>query len=115
MGLLSRLRGAGALEPAEAAAGAEDGTLLLVDVREDVEFRAGHAPTARNVPLGALADGLDELAAAGTPVAFVCRSGARSAQATRQARAAGVEARNVRGGMIAWKRAGLPVSGRGRA
>ena len=46
----------------------------------------------------------------GRPVAFICRSGARSARATRQARAAGIDAHNVRGGMIAWDRAGLPTT-----
>lgn len=52
---------------------------------------------------------LDRLAAAGKPVAFVCRSGSRSAMATRQARQAGIDAHNVSGGMLAWERQGLPV------
>jgi rhodanese-related sulfurtransferase len=37
-----------------------------------------------------------------TPVAFICRTGRRSAQATATARRAGYDARNVRGGMTAW-------------
>jgi rhodanese-related sulfurtransferase len=80
-------------------------------VREPGEFAEVHAPRARLIPLGRLGAALADLAAEGVPVAFVCRSGARSARATRQARAAGDDAHNVRGGMIAWERAGLPTTG----
>lgn len=109
MGLLSRLMGAGATTPAAAATGAADGDLVLVDVREPGEWRGGHAPAARHIPLATLVERLPELAAENRPVAFVCRSGMRSARATRMARAAGIDARNVKGGMLAWERAGLPV------
>lgn len=97
------------LDPAAAAAGSGDGSLLLVDVREPDEFRQLRAPGAQPVPLGQLAAQLDRLAAAGKPVAFVCRSGSRSAMATRQARQSGIDAHNVTGGMLAWERQGLPV------
>lgn len=110
MGLLSRLTGSNSLTPAAAAAGAADASLVLVDVREAGEFTAGHAPDARHVALGQLAASLDKLRGEDRPVAFICRSGARSARATRQARAAGIDAHNVRGGMIAWDRAGLPTT-----
>ncbi len=107
---LSRLRRADDnLDPAAAASGAADGTLLLVDVREPDEFRQLRAPGAQPVPLGQLTAHLGPLAAAGKPVAFVCRSGSRSAMATRQARQAGIDAHNVTGGMLAWERQGLPV------
>lgn len=109
MGLLSRLTGSSSLTPAAAAAGAADGSVQLVDVREDSEFNAGHAPDAHHIALAQIPAKLDALAGEGRPVAFICRSGARSARATRQARAAGIDARNVRGGMIAWGRAGLPA------
>jgi rhodanese-related sulfurtransferase len=46
----------------------------------------------------------------GNTVAFVCRSGARSARATRAAAKAGLDAVNVSGGVIAWTRAGLPLT-----
>lgn len=117
MGLLTRLRGK-SLTPVEAAAGLDEGTLTLVDVREPVEYASGHAPGAEHVPLSRLAHELPRLAALDRPVAFVCQSGARSARATRVARAAGVDAANVRGGMMAWGRRQLPVvrggGGRGR-
>lgn len=114
MGFLSRLTGAGSLTPAAAAAGAAEGSMVLVDVREAGEFAAGHALHARHVPLAQVPATLGELAADGRTVAFVCQSGARSARATRQARSMGLDARNVRGGMTAWERAGLPTAGPAR-
>ncbi len=115
MGFLGRLTGSDALTPAAAAAGAADSSLVLVDVRETAEFTAGHAPDARHIALGHLAPSLDGLRGEGRPIAFICRSGARSARATRQARRAGIDARNVRGGMIAWDRAALPTTSGGGA
>lgn len=97
------------MTPAAAAAASAQGDLLLIDVREADEYRALRGPGAEHIPLGQLSAHLDRLAAAGTPVAFVCRSGSRSAMATRQARKAGMRAHNVRGGMIAWERQRLPV------
>ncbi len=106
---LSRLVGGNGMDPAAASTGAAEGTLILVDVREVDEYRAVRDPHAEHVPLGQVAAQVERLAAAGKPVAFVCRSGSRSAMATRLARRAGVEAHNVSGGMIAWERQGLPV------
>jgi rhodanese-related sulfurtransferase len=102
-------RSAEDLDPAAAAAGSAEGSLLLVDVREPDEFRQLRALGARPVPLGRLVAELGSLQATGKPVAFVCRSGSRSAMATRQARKAGIDAHNVTGGMLAWERQGLPV------
>ncbi len=79
---------------------------LLLDVREPEEFDAWSIPGARNVPLGHLhqglgQEGLGELASAGDLV-VVCASGARSARAVTALRGAGVAARNLVGGMLAW-------------
>lgn len=114
MGILARLLGDRSVTPAEAAAGVTGGTLALVDVRERAEYDAGHVAGAEHVPLARLANELQRLAGLHQPVAFVCQSGMRSARATRQARAAGVDARNVRGGMLAWRRQQLPVVTAGR-
>lgn len=59
---------------------------------------------------------LPELAGSDVPVAFICRSGGRSKAALGLAERAGVDGRNVAGGMIAWQRAGLPIeAGRTKA
>jgi rhodanese-related sulfurtransferase len=80
--------------------------VALVDVRELHEWRAGHAPHTKHLPLS----GLD---ANRLPTArvlhIVCRSGNRSARAVETLRAAGYDAHNVEGGMLAWARHGFPI------
>lgn len=91
---------------AEAASFQAAGAVLL-DVREDGEWSAGHAPGAVHVPLSAIGTTVPRLT--GTRVLAICRSGARSARAAKALTEAGVEARNVAGGMTAWSAAGLAV------
>lgn len=107
---LKRLFGgtdAPAVEPDEARRRQRAGA-LLIDVREPDEWRSGHAPGARHIPLGRLASQLDALPA-DRELLFVCRSGNRSGAATELAARAGRSATNVSGGMTAWAQAGLPV------
>jgi len=114
--MLRRLFGGGggggsatSIDVAEAHRRAEAGEVLLVDVREKNEWKSGHAPRAKHVPLGRVQQQLPQLAKKGVPIAFVCRSGSRSGRACKVARSAGHEALNVSGGMSAWSRAGLPL------
>jgi rhodanese-related sulfurtransferase len=94
---------------------AEVGDDLLLDVREQDEWDAGHAPQAVHVPLHELPGRLSDVQArlaeqpAADRVAVVCRAGSRSAQATAFLLSQGVQARNVDGGMQAWQQAGRPV------
>ena len=81
---------------------------LILDVREDEEWAAGHIPAAIHVPLSQLPSRLGELDL-GRAYMTVCRSGRRSATAAAQLEAAGVEVANIAGGMKAWETAGLPV------
>lgn len=92
----------------QAAAGLAKRELLLVDVRQPAELRGGRVRGAMNIPLGELRARLDELD--GRQVAFLCHSGARSSRATAIAIRAGYDAVNVRGGITAWNRAGLPLT-----
>lgn len=101
-----------AVDPAEGRALVEAGAVLL-DVREDAEWEAGHAPQAVHLPLGRVAQAVDQLDRSQRYVA-VCRSGRRSAAAVALLRDAGVDAVNLDGGMQAWHAAGAPlVSGSG--
>ena len=82
----------------------------LIDVRSPEEFQFdGHVAGARLIPLPALAQRLGEIAQ-DVPIALICRSGNRSQVAAdlliRQGYA---DVSNVQGGMIAWRRAGLPT------
>jgi rhodanese-related sulfurtransferase len=80
----------------------------LVDVRENSEWKSGHAPRAVHIPLGQIDQGARRLTK-GRPVVVVCASGMRSRTAAKQLRAAGFEATSVSGGMGAWQRAGGEV------
>lgn len=84
----------------------------MLDVREDNEWVAGHAPEAMHVPMGQVPERLEELSAAFPqgPVHVVCRSGGRSAKVTAYLKQAGWDAVNVEGGMRAWAAAGRPMS-----
>ena len=85
----------------------------IVDVREADEFDGplGHIPSAKLIPLGKLAEHTDELSG-DTPVVAVCRSGARSAQATIILRRAGLtNVANLTGGMLRWRTEGHAVTG----
>lgn len=86
--------------PAELPAGT-----VLLDVREDVEWTAGHAPAAVHVPLGQLPARLDAVRDA-ERVVVVCRVGGRSAQAAQLLAANGTAAVNVSDGMLGWHLAG---------
>ncbi len=80
----------------------------LIDVREPDEYAAGHAPGAELLPLGRLEASLYTLPH-DQEILFICRSGRRSGIATEVAGRAGLKAKNVRGGMIAWSQSGLPI------
>jgi rhodanese-related sulfurtransferase len=99
------------LDVAQARHALEQGA-VLVDVREDFEWTAGHAPDALHIPLRQLTARLREIPEH-RPVLVICRSGRRSAEAAAVlAGPLGVhvsEVANVEGGMVAWAGAGFPV------
>jgi sulfur dioxygenase len=85
----------------------------IVDVREPDEFNGplGHIPGARLIPLGALAERAGTLERQ-KPVVLVCRSGARSAQATLMLGSAGFDKlANLSGGMLRWRTQRFQVEG----
>ena len=78
--------------------------VVLLDIREDDEWSAGHAPQAVHIPMGQVPEKVGEITAAfpEPPVFVVCRSGVRSAQVTAYLLGMGVDAVNVEGGMESW-------------
>lgn len=96
------------ITPDEAAQRVEAGAFLL-DVREDDEWEAGHAPGAHHVPLGRV-ETEHETLPKDAEIVVICRAGGRSEQASVALRAAGFDAANIAGGMRAWAAAGLPVA-----
>jgi rhodanese-related sulfurtransferase len=97
--------------PAEAHA-ADD--LYLLDVREPDEVAQARVEGAHHIPLGSLADRLDEVPRDRT-VHVMCHAGGRSARAAQYLDAQGIDAVNVEGGIAEWHRSGLPVTMGGAA
>jgi rhodanese-related sulfurtransferase len=81
----------------------------LIDVREDDEWRAGHAPDAVHLPMMQVPERLPDIPPEG-PVVIVCRSGHRSAEVVRYLMAQGyTNVRNLADGMFGWAAAGRPL------
>jgi rhodanese-related sulfurtransferase len=109
---LSKLRSGGqAVGPADAVRLLNQGALLL-DVRTQAEFDAGHILDAKHLPQ-------DQLAQAGETykrhkdkvVVTCCESGARSGAAARSLQAQGfTKVVNLRGGLQAWRAESLPLA-----
>ncbi len=97
------------IDPAVARDLHEHARLVLVDVREAAELSDGLVPGAVHLPLSELRGRFAELPA-DRPLAFLCRTGRRSAMAAQAARRFGLDARCVDGGLRAWRRHGLPLT-----
>lgn len=83
--------------------------LVVLDVREDHEWTAGHIAGATHIPLGQLQGRVGELDPAARTI-VVCHVGGRSARATEWLHAQGHDVINLAGGMEAWEQAGRPVT-----
>jgi rhodanese-related sulfurtransferase len=84
-----------------------DGACAIVDVREPDEYAAGHILGALNLPMSRFDA---RQLPAGKPVVLVCRSGGRSANALRQALAAGrSDVRHYAAGTLGWRERGGQV------
>lgn len=82
--------------------------LLLVDVRNADEVARGIIPGAVHIPLAQIPARLDSLVEGEESLVFYCHSGIRSAQAAAYIAANGRTAPvfNLRGGILAWGKAG---------
>ncbi|MBI3966246.1 MAG: rhodanese-like domain-containing protein [Chloroflexi bacterium] len=97
------------VDPHEAQRLLTQGALAL-DVREPEEFAAGHIPGAWLLPLGQLGRQVSTLPR-NRRIVLVCRSGRRSGEATRTLMVAKfIGPVNLKGGMLAWRTAGLPIA-----
>lgn len=103
-----------ALEPVtrdDLLARVADGLVTVIDVRPEVEFRAGSLPSAINIPIDQLAARLAEISPGREVVAY-CRGPwcVMAFEAVALLRRNGLEARRLDGGFPEWKAAGLPVA-----
>jgi rhodanese-related sulfurtransferase len=95
------------IDPAEVSARMGRGEIFLVDVREPNEIAAERIPGAVSLPLSHF----DAAALPKGEVVLTCLGGKRSAMALAKCSQAGVPVNaHMRGGLTAWKAAGLPTT-----
>ena len=96
--------------PAEARPKIEAAYSQFIDVRTKIEYDAGHAYRARNIPFDELLASLDKLEK-NEPVYLICQSGATSKKAAQLLVEAGFpQAISISGGITRWQAEGLPMS-----
>ncbi len=107
----NRMRGIKEVDVVEALGLINHKNALVLDVREESEFKSGHILNAKWIPLGKLADRLDELKRnREQPIVVVCRSGQRSASACVTLGKQGfAQAYNLSGGVMGWQKSNLPL------
>ena len=112
--LIDAMQGSGlepALEcdPAEGAARVAAGAWLY-DVREPEEYALGRPEGARSLPLSGLEQAAVAPSERGVPLVVICARGQRSLRAASLLRERGFDdVISVRGGLEAWRAAGLPL------
>lgn len=99
------------LSPEEATRFYNQGA-LVIDVRSDAEYKTGFIGEARHIPVGDLQAKISSLSSfKDKSVLVYCQSGARSAGAANTLVKAGfTNVANLRGGILSWKMAGLPLN-----
>lgn len=87
-----------------------DGRVVVIDVRPEEEYRAGHIPGARSIPLEELERRLTELPRRREIVAY-CRGPycMLALDAVARLRARGMKAARLKDGVPEWRARGLPV------
>ena len=84
---------------------------MVIDVCSEQEYKDGHLPGAKHIPLGDLPTQLPQVARDKTlPLIMVCASGMRSRSAVSAAKKLGyTQALSLTGGLKAWREASQPV------
>lgn len=84
----------------------------VIDVRPAADFATGHIVNAVNIPMNGFKNQMAVLSKyKGKPIIINCRSGAQSASACEHLRKQGFdEVYNLKGGILAWQAANLPLS-----
>ena len=99
------------LTPAEAVNLINRSHAIVLDVRDDAEFAAGHIAEAKHIPLASLPERLAELKKyKDKPVLVNCQRGSRASKACDILRKADfTQLHNLQGGLEAWSAAKLPL------
>lgn len=102
----------GSVDPLQATEMINHRDAVVVDVRPAADFAKGHIINALNIPMNGFKNQTATLSKhKGKPIIINCRSGSQSAMACGQLRKAGFEeVYNLRGGLLAWESASLPLT-----
>lgn len=95
----------------DARAQAQRGEAVLIDVREESDWREGHAEGAKHLSRGVIELEIEEqVPEVNQPIICYCGGGSRSALVADSLQKMGyANVRSLAGGMGAWKAAGLPT------
>ncbi|BBB25364.1 rhodanese-like domain-containing protein [Amphritea japonica] len=96
-----------AITPEQAAQSMEQ--YLFVDVRTQLEYKKNHIPGAISLPLQQLTTPRIRQLPTDKPIVCICLSAHRSKPATRKLIKAGLDTRELEGGMLAWWKFKLPT------
>jgi len=110
--ILADMGGKGAVTPQQATELINRKDAIVVDVRPIADYSKAHIINAINIPMSSFKNQLTQLEKhKGAPVIVSCRSGAQSAGACKVLSGNGFEeVYNLKGGILAWESASLPVS-----
>jgi len=100
------------LQPADATALINREDAVVLDIRSDKDFQSGHILNAMHVPMGLLDSKINSLEKYKEKSVIVsCRSGQTSFNACQLLAKNGfTKLYNLKGGMMAWENANLPLS-----
>ena len=102
----------GSLDPIGATDLINHQEAVVLDVRPAADYQKGHIINAVNIPSNGFANQINSLNKyKDRPIIVSCRSGSQSQAACQQLRKAGFEkVFNLRGGVLAWQSASLPLT-----
>ena len=99
------------ISPEEARAQTEGGAAVLIDVREESDWKEAHAAGAKHLSRGIIELEIeDEIPDPNQPIICYCGGGSRSALVTDSLQKMGyTNVRSLAGGLKAWEAARLPT------
>ncbi len=110
--VLRKLRGVNAVNPTQALQLINHEDAIVVDIRDLSEYKKGHLPESRHIPLRELDQRMKELNKfRQKPIIVYCLTDTRASTAGGKLKKAGFESvHSLRGGLAAWQNASLPVT-----
>jgi rhodanese-related sulfurtransferase len=110
--LSDQITGIKSLLPQEATLLINHEEAIILDVREENEYVQGHILNSIHIPLNTLSDKIARLEKyRNRPIIASCMSGNRSARACSTLKKNGFDqVHNLKGGVIAWQNANLPLT-----